>query len=155
MQMHIGLEWLSVSVCRACSRMATFPGSTISLILWMDGIIWMGERNWKEGVVWGFFSFNLTSWFYISVVMQSSVRPHTLSRCPFYLLLPWWHTCTDGAITPMFMEYTEANGNQPSISHKQKYVKVSSSSSSDARKLVTSLRYSCLPFTHRHSDEAL
>lgn len=57
MQMHVGLEWLSVSVCRACSSMATSPGSTMALILWMDGIIWMGERNWKEGVVLEFFFF--------------------------------------------------------------------------------------------------
>lgn len=122
---------------------------------------WMELFEWEKGIdrkvlFWSFFSFNLTSWFYISVVMQSAARPHTLA--PFICHYHDDILALTGPTRLCLSKYAEANGNQPSISHKQKYVKISSSGSSDARdtirKLVTSLRYSCVS-VHHHSDEAL
>lgn len=88
--------------------------------------------------------------------MQSAVRPHTLA--PFICHYHDDILALTGPTRLCLSKYAEANGNQPSISHKQKYVKISSSGSSDARdtirKLVTSLRYSCVS-VHHHSDEAL
>lgn len=128
---------------------------------WLSSYGWMELFEWEKGIdrkvlFWSFFSFNLTSWFYISVVMQSAARPHTLA--PFICHYHDDILALTGPTRLCLSKYAEANGNQPSISHKQKYVKISSSGSSDARdtirKLVTSLRYSCVS-VHHHSDEAL